>query len=70
VDWWALGVLVYEMLAGYCPFVGNHPQAVYHHILRAEQQLSFPPVREEGARCASRHLHLMSGIDCRNAAPN
>ena len=33
VDWWALGIIVYEMLAGYPPFYDNHPLAIYEKIL-------------------------------------
>ncbi|XP_076312013.1 cAMP-dependent protein kinase catalytic subunit 3-like isoform X2 [Tachypleus tridentatus] len=33
VDWWALGILVYEMLAGYPPFFDENPFAIYEKIL-------------------------------------
>ncbi len=29
VDWWALGILIYEMLAGYPPFYDNQPVGIY-----------------------------------------
>ncbi|XP_077514968.1 protein kinase, cAMP-dependent, catalytic subunit 3 isoform X2 [Amblyomma americanum] len=33
VDWWALGVLIYEMLAGYPPYFDDNPFAIYEKIL-------------------------------------
>lgn len=33
VDWWALGVLIYEMLAGYPPFYDDNPFGIYEKIL-------------------------------------
>ena len=35
-DWWALGVVVYEMLAGYPPFYANNPFEIYQTILKAK----------------------------------
>lgn len=33
VDWWALGILVFEMLAGYPPFFDDNPFGIYEKIL-------------------------------------
>jgi len=40
VDWWALGILIYEMLAGYPPFYDENPLSVYKKIVEAK--LTFP----------------------------
>uniref|UniRef100_A0A7N4Q063 cAMP-dependent protein kinase n=1 Tax=Sarcophilus harrisii TaxID=9305 RepID=A0A7N4Q063_SARHA len=33
VDWWALGVLIYEMTAGYPPFFADQPIQIYEKII-------------------------------------
>jgi len=40
VDWWALGILIFEMLAGYPPFYDDHPFGIYEKIL--EGKIVFP----------------------------
>lgn len=40
VDWWALGVLIFEMLAGYPPFYDENPFGIYEKILLG--RLVFP----------------------------
>jgi len=35
-DWWALGVLIYEMRAGYPPFYADNPFEIYQKILKAQ----------------------------------
>ncbi|KAF8337569.1 kinase-like domain-containing protein [Cantharellus anzutake] len=34
VDWWACGILTYEMLVGYPPFFDEHPFGIYQKIVR------------------------------------
>ncbi|XP_033282932.2 serine/threonine-protein kinase N3 isoform X2 [Orcinus orca] len=36
VDWWGLGVLLYEMLVGECPFPGDTEEEVFDCIVNAE----------------------------------
>ena len=36
VDWWALGVLMYEMMAGQPPFEADNEDELFEAILRDE----------------------------------
>ena len=40
VDWWTLGVLIYEMLSGIDPFNDDNPMNIYKKILRG--RVKFP----------------------------
>ena len=42
VDWWTLGVLIHELLAGYTPFYGKEPNQIYREITRYSKH--FPKV--------------------------
>ncbi|XP_058838446.1 cAMP-dependent protein kinase catalytic subunit PRKX [Topomyia yanbarensis] len=40
VDWWALGVLIHEMLVGYPPFYDDNPFGIYEKILSGKIEWS------------------------------
>ncbi|GER25650.1 kinase family protein [Striga asiatica] len=44
VDWWALGILLYEMLYGYTPFRGKTRQKTFANVLHKD--LKFPRNKE------------------------
>jgi len=40
VDWWAIGILIFEMLAGYPPFFDENPFGIYQKVLAG--RIEFP----------------------------
>jgi serine/threonine protein kinase len=39
VDWWAIGILVYEMLVGFPPFYDRQPIGIYKKVLKGLLEL-------------------------------
>eukprot|EP00123_Amoebidium_parasiticum_P014526 comp22538_c0_seq1/m.34237 comp22538_c0_seq1/g.34237 ORF comp22538_c0_seq1/g.34237 comp22538_c0_seq1/m.34237 type:complete len:356 (-) comp22538_c0_seq1:350-1417(-) len=54
VDWWALGILIFEMLAGYPPFFDDNPFGIYEKILSGK--VNFPPHFDPYAKDLVRRL--------------
>eukprot|EP00361_Fabrea_salina_P007587 CAMPEP_0202435178 /NCGR_PEP_ID=MMETSP1345-20130828/18205_1 /ASSEMBLY_ACC=CAM_ASM_000843 /TAXON_ID=342563 /ORGANISM="Fabrea Fabrea salina" /LENGTH=209 /DNA_ID=CAMNT_0049048111 /DNA_START=285 /DNA_END=914 /DNA_ORIENTATION=+ len=54
VDWWALGIIIYEMLAGIDPFSDEDPMAIYQKILKGK--VKFPRNFDKNARSLVKHL--------------
>ncbi len=55
VDWWALGVLMYEMAAGYPPFFADQPIQIYEKIVSGR-------VRYKSDLSAHTGANLMSSL--------
>jgi serine/threonine kinase 38 len=43
VDWWSLGVILFEMLVGYPPFFSDDPSTTCQKILHWRKTLVIPP---------------------------
>lgn len=54
VDWWTLGILSYEMLAGQPPFVDDDPMGIYQQILAGK--VSFPRFFDRQAKSLIKKL--------------
>jgi protein kinase A len=54
VDWWTLGVLIYEMIAGIDPFADDDPMTIYQNILKGK--LHFPKGFDNDAKSLVKHL--------------
>jgi protein-serine/threonine kinase len=54
VDWWTLGILIYEMLYGTTPFKGKNRNATFANILR--EDIPFPD--HTGAPQISKYVAL------------
>mmetsp|Transcript_64357 Transcript_64357/g.100349 ORF Transcript_64357/g.100349 Transcript_64357/m.100349 type:complete len:320 (-) Transcript_64357:246-1205(-) len=48
VDWWTLGILIYEMIVGYPPFVDEDPMGIYQKILSGK--IVFPKLFDKNAK--------------------
>lgn len=44
VDWWSMGIILYEFLVGCVPFYGDTPEELFHNVLTREPEW---PTEEE-----------------------
>ena len=54
VDWWTLGILLYEMLVGIDPFSDDDPMKTYQKILKGK--INFPKTFNKDAKSLIKHL--------------
>ena len=56
VDWWALGILIFEMIAGYPPFYDSNPFGIYQKVLDGLHSHSFSNVFQYKAKSLCKQL--------------
>jgi len=54
VDWWTLGILVYEMLAGFPPFQDEDPMNIYRKIINTKPR--YPDGFDKNCKSLVKHL--------------
>ena len=54
VDWWTLGILTFEMIAGIDPFNAEDPMSIYGKILKGK--VKFPRNFDKNAKSLVKHL--------------
>eukprot|EP00929_Paragymnodinium_shiwhaense_P115328 TRINITY_DN840_c0_g2_i2.p1 TRINITY_DN840_c0_g2~~TRINITY_DN840_c0_g2_i2.p1 ORF type:complete len:794 (-),score=285.62 TRINITY_DN840_c0_g2_i2:180-2561(-) len=43
VDWWTLGILLFELMAGHPPFESAYPMQIYSKVMKGIGKVPFPP---------------------------
>merc|ERR1712126_491252 len=61
VDWWGLGVCLYEFMTGIPPFTDETPDAIFHNILTRD--MSWPEGSEALSSDAVRAIELLLTLD-------
>ena len=54
VDWWTMGILLYEMLVGIDPFSDDDPMKTYQKIIKGK--INFPKDFDKNAKSLIKHL--------------
>ena len=57
VDWWTLGILLFEMMAGHPPFVDDDPMGIYQQILAGK--VTFPRQFDRNAKSLVKKLLMV-----------
>ena len=54
VDWWTMGILLYEMLVGIDPFSDDDPMMIYQKVIKGK--IRFPKEMNKEAKSLIKHL--------------
>ncbi|KAJ2480663.1 serine/threonine protein kinase, AGC [Coemansia sp. RSA 2320] len=64
VDWWTLGILIFEMLFGSTPFKGSNRNATFRNILKSDILFLQPPTHQSiSASCKALIRRLLTKSD-------
>jgi serine/threonine protein kinase len=56
VDWWMLGILLFELLSGHPPFESAYPMQIYAKVMKGINKIPFPP------KCQGAPESLIKGL--------
>jgi len=56
VDWWTLGILLFEFMSGHPPFESPHPMQIYSKVMKGINKVPFPP------KCQGAVADLVRGL--------
>ena len=59
MDWWALGVLMYEMAAGYPPFFADQPIQIYEKIVSGRVSRRLGPDLQQAILNISKNIKIL-----------
>ena len=65
VDWWSLGVILFEMVAGYAPFCSKKTSDVCYKISHFEEYLKFPLRCKASKECRDLIMKLINHSESR-----
>eukprot|EP00913_Durusdinium_trenchii_P009807 g9208.t1 len=66
VDWWTLGILIFELMAGHPPFESAYPMQIYAKVTKGIGKVPFPSVIK--GTCRSLIESLLKTLDLRAEA--
>ncbi|KAL0558029.1 hypothetical protein IC582_006592 [Cucumis melo] len=64
-DWWSLGAIMYEMLAGYPPFCSDDPRMTFRKIINWRTCLKFPEDPKISEEAKDLISHLLCDVETR-----
>jgi len=65
IDWWSLGVILFEMVAGYAPFCSKKTSDVCYKISHFEEYLKFPLRCKASKECRDLIMKLINHSESR-----
>lgn len=65
VDWWSIGVILFEMVVGYPPFFSDEPADTCHKILAWQKHFTIPPEARLSHPCADLIRKLIAPAETR-----